>query len=400
MEEKAGQGRRELGKRAVREMSEPGRAANGKRLLYLIGSKDPGGAEKVLSDLAVNFQGKGYGVTVAHLGNPWLSRELEKTGIREICLPFANWYSAHRTEWLFVLHLMDFFKAQAFDLVHAHLFGMILYASIAGRALKTPVLGTIHDKYYFREREHRRLAYRIVQILGCKLVTVSEDIKEDLSRRWGVKRDKIVTVPNGIDLTAFDRSVDRARKRREFGLAPDDLVAICVGRLVKMKGHSILVEAAKKVVNQNRKIKFLVVGDGPEREELGKRTSTEGIAENVIFTGLRDDVPELLLASDLFVQTSYTEGLSCTVLEALGAGCPAVVTDVGGNKEIIRDGKEGYLIPIADPSGLEKKILSLAESPEVRAELGKNARERAKTFSLGSMVQNYEHLYLDLFPSR
>ena len=199
-----------------------------RKLLYLIGSKDPGGAEKVLLELAVSFQLKGYDVTVGHLGNSWLSNEFKKHGVNDVCFRFSNLYSSHKTEWMFVLNLMKFIRAHHFDLIHAHLFGMILYSSIAGKILRVPVLGTIHDKYYFMEKEHRRLAYKIIQMLGCRLVTVSEDIKDDLSRTWRIKRDEVATLYNGIDFTAFDRSIDRNRKRKEFGLREEDVVVISV----------------------------------------------------------------------------------------------------------------------------------------------------------------------------
>jgi glycosyltransferase involved in cell wall biosynthesis len=378
-------------------MGNLGREGNRKRILYLIGSKDPGGAEKVLLELAVSFQLKGYDVTVGHLGNSWLSNELNKHNIRHVCFRFSNLYSSHKTEWMFVLNLVKFIRAHNFDLIHAHLFGMILYSSIAGRILKVPVLGTIHDKYYFMEKEHRRLAYKIIQMLGCGLVTVSEDIKDDLSRTWRIKRDEIATLYNGIDFKAFDISIDRNKKRKEIGLKKEDIVVISVGRLVKMKGHSMLISTGKNIVKQNGKIRFVIVGDGQERKELEEMTVDEGISGNVIFTGHRDDVPELLLMSDIFVQTSYTEGLSCTIIEALGAGCPVVVTDVGGNKEIISNGKQGYIVPITNPTALEGRILALANNYGLRAELGKNAKQTARRFSLELMIKNYEQLYLNLF---
>ncbi len=368
-----------------------------KKILYLIGSKDPGGAEKVLFGLAQNFHLKGYDVTVGHLGNPWLSQELKEHGIRDVCFRFGNQYSSHKTEWMFVLNLAKFIRAHAFDLIHAHLFGMILYSSIACRILRTPVLGTIHDKYYFMEKEHRRLAYKIIQLLGCKLVAVSEDIRDGLSGRWGIKRDEIVTVYNGIDLAAFDMRIDRDRKRRELGLTEEDVVVISVGRLVKMKGHSMMMSAGRNVVRRESKIKFVIVGDGPERKELERMSVTLGLSKNVIFTGHREDVLELLLMADIFVQTSYTEGLSCTIIEALGAGCPAVVTDVGGNREIISNEREGYLFPITSPKTLEEKILVLAHNNQLRLELARNARLAAKKFSFESMTGNYEELYLNLF---
>lgn len=371
-----------------------------KSILYLIGSKDPGGAEKVLFELALNFQLKGYDVMVGHLGNSWLSDKLMKHDIRNICFDFSKLYYSHKTEWIFVLNLVKFIRSNGFDLIHAHLFGMILYSSIAGRILRIPVLGTIHDKYYFMEREHRRLAYKMIQMLGCRLVSVSRDIKDNLSQKWGMKADKIEVLYNGIDLGAFGVGLDKNAKRREVGLNGKDIIVISVGRLVQMKGHPILIRAGKNVVRQNRRVKFLIVGDGPEKQKLERMALDEGISENIIFAGHRDDVPELLLMSDIFVQTSYTEGLSCTIIEALGAGCPVVVTDVGGNKEIINNGKEGYLVPTTNQTLLEERILALAENHKLRTEQAENAKRTARKFSSKLMINNYERLYLSLLNQR
>jgi glycosyltransferase involved in cell wall biosynthesis len=105
-------------------------------------------------------------------------------------------------------------------------------------------------------------------------------------------------------------------------------------------------------------------------------------------------VGELLMMSDIFLQTSLSEGLSCTVVEALAAGCPAIVTDVGGNREIVTDGVEGYVVALGDDSALESRVLALAEDEALRAALGNRAGARAReAFSLGAMIDNYERLY-------
>ncbi len=391
--------RRDLVERS-RKVGGTAREKTKKNILYLIGSKDPGGAEKVLVELASNFQLRGYDVTVGHLGNPWLTNELMKHNIHNICFNFSKFYYSHKTEWLFILNLAKFIRAHAFDLIHAHLFGMILYSSIAGKILKIPVLGTIHDKYYFMEREHRRIAYRIIQMLGCRLVSVSKDIRDNLSQKWGMKAEEIEVLYNGIDPEDFDVSLDRNAKRREVGLNGEDVIVISVGRLVHMKGHSILIRAATNIVRQNKRVKFLIVGDGPEKEELKQLAEGEGISESVIFAGHRDDVPELLLISDIFAQTSHTEGLSCTVIEALGAGLPVVVTDVGGNKEIINNGNEGYLVPTTNQTVLEERILALAENDKLRTEKAENAKGTAEKFSSKFMISKYEQLYLNLLNPR
>jgi glycosyltransferase involved in cell wall biosynthesis len=274
---------------------------------------------------------------------------------------------------------------------------MILYSSIAGKLLNIPVIGTVHDKYYFMEKEYRRLAYKLTQMLGCTIVTVSEDIKNNLSLRWRIKGDDIITIYNGTDLSVFDRRFDENGKRKRLGLGKDDIVVISVGRLVKIKGHASMLKAVKNIIEQNEKVKFLIVGDGPERATIEEIVKSEGIDRHIILTGHREDINELLKVSDIFVQTSLSEGLSCTIMEAIASGLPVVGTDVGGNKELLTHGREGYLVPVGDRRAFEEKVIALANDRNLRARLARNARQKAeRKFPLETMVGKYENLYQGL----
>lgn len=369
----------------------------GKKLLYLIGSTDPGGAETVLVDLARSFDSRGYDITVGHLGNEWVEEMLARIGIESVRLEFARYYHSHLTEWLFVARLFGFIRRRRFDLIHAHLFGMILYSSLASFIARKPVIGTIHDKYYFAEKRYRRRAYRVIRSLGCRLVGVSHDIGRELALGSGLKQDDVLCIHNGVDLSAFDPAPDRARKRAEFGFDQDEIIVTSVGRLVRVKGHSSAIRAAREIVRKNLKVRFLIVGEGPEGTNLKKQAADAGLSKHVIFAGHRDDVSEILKMSDIFLQTSVSEGLSCTVVEALAAGCPAVVTDVGGNSEIVTDGREGYVVDFGDDAAIQARVLALANDAVLRAELSARAVDRARAgFTLRTMIERYERLYEEM----
>ena len=369
----------------------------GRKLLYLIGSTDPGGAETVLVDLARGFASRGDDVTVGHLGNDWLEEELARHGIESVRLGFSRYFHSHLTQWFFAVLLFRFIRRGGFDLIHAHLFGMILCSSVAGLFARRPVVGTIHDKYYFSEKRHRRWAYRVFRSLGCRLVGVSHDIIRELIPGSGLSEDDVLCIHNGTDLGAFDAALDRSRKRAQFGFGDDEIVVTSVGRLVKIKGHSSAIRAGREIVRKNPRIRFLLVGEGPEEANLKKQVADLGLIDHVVFAGHRDDVSELLKMSDIFLQTSLSEGLSCTVVEALAAGCPAIVTDVGGNREIVTDGAEGYVVELGDDSAIEARVLALAEDQELRAALSNKAWETARAaFSMGKMLDNYERLYEEL----
>jgi len=148
--------------------------------------------------------------------------------------------------------------------------------------------------------------------------------------------------------------------------------------------------AVKSCLNNNELIsKLLVVGDGPERNNL-KHLAGNGVH----FLGNRSDVPDILRAMDIFTLPSINEGISNTILEAMATGLPVVATNVGGNSEIIDDGKTGQLVPSADPVALSSALSEYINSPELRASHGSQGRIRAKTqFSVEKMVSEYESVY-------
>jgi glycosyltransferase involved in cell wall biosynthesis len=167
-----------------------------------------------------------------------------------------------------------------------------------------------------------------------------------------------------------------------------------VGRTVPVKDYNTLLHAFSTIVKDNRNIRLMIVGDGPEDSSLKELAKSLSIADYVIFTGNRDDVPALLSAMDVFCLSSIREGLSNTLLEAHAAGLPSVVTETGGNAEIVKAGITGYLVPVGDVDAMGSAMRCLATDDAKRQELGAAARRRAAArFSLDAMVGNYEELY-------
>jgi len=366
------------------------------RILYLIGSRDPGGAEKVLIDLSVYFQSKDFIVTVGHLGNEWLSNQLYEKKIHNLILPFSNDYFSHKTELFFIRKLLRFVKHYRFDLIHSHLFGMILYGSVVGKFARIPVIGTIHDKYYFSEKAYRGLAYKATDLLGCKLVTVSKDIKNALSMSSKIGKDRIRCIYNGAKLECSNITVNRNNERHSLGFTPDDFIIISVGRLAKIKAVERILHAGFRLVAENDKIKFLIVGDGPEKHNLLDLVNKSGFGSNFVFTGHRNDVNELLGISDMLIQLSLSEGLSCTIIEAITMGLPIVASDVGGNSEIVENGKEGFIVKDGDIAEVVNKIRQISDNVTLRKRLSMNARNTAvKFFSHQKMFYEYEQLYVE-----
>lgn len=190
----------------------------------------------------------------------------------------------------------------------------------------------------------------------------------------------------GIDVERF------ARARPV--LAHDGRLVGNVGRLAEQKGQGFLIDAAPRVLERHPDVRFVIVGDGELRTELEQRASSVGIADRFLFTGARDDVPELLASLDVFALPSLFEGLCYAVIEAQAAGVPVVATPVGGVRETVVPGETGVCCVPGDPVSLADGIVWLLEHPEEARRMAGNARSRvAERFSERRMVDETLALY-------
>jgi len=219
-------------------------------------------------------------------------------------------------------------------------------------------------------------------------ICVSRDMEIWLKEKIKVKRP-LSQIYNGIDTRTFAPDGSKNRNRSKFGLAEKDIVIGVVGRLDPIKNHAVLFKSFEQLNIENPDAKLLVVGDGPERKSL-ERLAGSGVH----FWGNRTDVPDILRTMDIFTLPSINEGISNTILEAMATGLPVVATNVGGNSEIIDDGKTGQLVPSDDAAALAAALSVYINSPELRASHGSQGRVRAKKlFSVDKMVSEYESVY-------
>jgi len=201
-----------------------------------------------------------------------------------------------------------------------------------------------------------------------------------------------VAICNGVDTHRF-RPGGRQVARAALGIGPERIVVGTVGRLDPVKDQVGLLRAFSRVVDDSR-VLLLIAGDGPCRAELETTVSALGLDGRVRLLGERDDVPSVLAAMDVFVLCSIAEGISNTILEAMATGLPVVATRVGGNPELVVDGKTGCLVEPRSPAALAASLRRYFEDPRLLAQHGGSARALAVAgFSLERMVGAYEQLY-------
>jgi glycosyltransferase involved in cell wall biosynthesis len=362
------------------------------KVAHFIDSHDPGGAETVIVEICRRVEAYGYMPEVYHFGNPWLEEKCREYDIPALFVPGHRWFTSASTLPLFILNFVRFLRKQRVDILHSHLFGAVTGASFAAYLARIPHMGTVHDIYTIEEKKERIRYIRVASFLGTRLVTVSHQMKQYLSSLGKFRNGALQTIVNGVDLDKFSLSVNR-NAYPELDLNPGDIVLVCVGRLEEIKGHDILLTALAKIESKNQ-VKLLIVGDGPRRNEIERQIDKENLQNNVRLLGHREDVPALLNLSDCFVLSSRSEGLSCSIIEAMAAGLSIVASDVGGNSELVANGVNGYLVPPDNPEVLSMRLQSVINDAARRRKFGQMSLKRVRDYySIDIMINKYVDNY-------
>jgi glycosyltransferase involved in cell wall biosynthesis len=229
----------------------------------------------------------------------------------------------------------------------------------------------------------------------CVLVN-ADAIRETLISQ-GYRPDNIAVIRNAIAPSKTVTIDQGCGIREELGLTPSAPVVMVLSRLNRMKGVQYFLDAASMVAAKLPETRFLIVGDGEIRQELEDSAARLGLADRIVFTGFRTDIPRLLSEVNLSVLPSLSEGLSNTLLESMAAGVPVVATRVGGNPEIIEDGVSGLLVPPKDSAMLATAMITLLGNPALASSFGAAGKHRiAEVFSLQRSVREIERLYQKL----
>ena len=227
--------------------------------------------------------------------------------------------------------------------------------------------------------------------------TNSQQVASALSGQGLLSESKVRVIPNGVDMAAFAASPDmRCRVRGELKLGPKEFVWVAVGRLLPQKDYPTLLRAFQPLANASARL--LIAGRGPLLESLQRQAEQLGIAPQVMFLGVRDDVAELLAAADGFVLSSAWEGMPNVVMEAQAAAKPVVATNVGGVSELVEGEKSGFLVPPENSGALSQAMLRLMVLPEEqRHKMGVSGRDHvAAHYSVGAMADRWMALYRQL----
>ena len=293
----------------------------------------------------------------------------------------------------------DAVKRHDVDLLHAHQYTPFFYAAASRRLGATPpLIFTEHGRHYPDRRSIKRVvANRLLLRRRDRVTAVGEFVRQALTANEGIKAKRIEVIHNGIDPQQFavdGQAEARSRVRRELGLADNQPVALQVARFHPVKDHATAVRAMAHAVQSLPDAVLLLAGEGDDQPKIELLANELGIADHVRFLGLRRDVPDLMAAADVFVLSSLSEGISVTLLEAMGCARAIAATDVGGNSEVVAHGTTGLLSPRGDATALGENLLRLLRDGALRTEMGAAGRRRLlEMFTQQRMHDAYAALY-------
>jgi len=295
--------------------------------------------------------------------------------------------------------LKKIMKSENFDAVHCHSpMGGVL-ARLAAKSIGlSPVIYTAHGFHFYdgAPRKNWLIYYNVEKYLSKFTDTIVTINKEDYSRAKTFKAKSVIAVPGiGVDSSKFDNvKVDRNKKREELGIPEGAIVLLTIGEMIKRKNHETALKALAKLKNHN--YIFLICGRGELESHLKDLAVNLGIEDKVRFLGFRNDIPEICIASDIFVFPSYQEGLPVSVMEAMSAGLPIVASRIRGNTDLIQDGNGGFLHEPDDYLEFAKSIDKVIEDENLRTKMSVRNKEEVKKYDKQVVKDRMRALYENL----
>ena len=373
------------------------------KVLQLIHNPGITGPGRIVQGLAKYIDRQGFALDVLCPEKGILPEDLRKNGTRII--PLVSWNILDIGNFL---RLKKTIQKEGYHLFHIHSGQLNAFAKIMAKSLGIPgVILTEHlavpDHGWIKNKlklSLHLLLHRFSDFLVDKVIAVSETARDAFILRQNINPRKVETVYNGVDLEeAQVEEIDRNKIKAEWGIPADSPVLAVVGRLNPEKGQKIFIMACREIAKDYPQARFMLIGNGPEREKLEKLIEESGLKEKFVLTGFIKDIAPVFKIIDIVVQPSFEAGESfgLTVAEAMAKAKAVIVSDIGCFKEIISDGKDGLLFPAGDYLALAQDIRLLLGNPGLRNALGLEAQNTIKKkFDIRITVRQTEEVYKKL----
>lgn len=360
------------------------------RVLHLIETGGPGGAESVFATLIARQVAAGDTAIGAVPYDGWLAQNLRSRGREPIITPSSGAF-----DWRYLRRIAGLIRQHRIDVLCAHLFGAAVYGSALSSYLRMPLVSVLHGVSDF-DRDQRFAGVKSWLVgRSDKIVFVSESLRATLVSRLRIPAQRTEVIYNGVDTTALTPQPNQELHER-LNLPADSIVIGSVGNVRPAKGYDVLLDVARIVCEQDRRVHFVIAGQPQEplQSALEKQRADYRLDERVHFVGMHNDIHEFMNGLDIYLLTSTSEGFSIACVEAMACGLPIVATRCGGPEEILAHDTTGLLVGNAQPAQISEALFKLIATPSLRSALATNARQHAiSRFSVERMVDSYRTLF-------
>lgn len=370
-----------------------------RKVLHLVSSTGLYGAETVILNLSKEMQHSSFSPVVGMICEDKDTLPQIGTAAQELGLETATFYSSNRFDVLCVKNIHNYLEKNNISIVHSHGYKPSILSYLPCRLLNKPLIITCH--LWFNIDDNKLKLYHKIETMVMKkipaVIGVSNEICNELITA-GVDKDNVHCIFNGIDLSNY-RQYPMSETNRvftELGIQKDEFVIGSIGRLHEQKAFHYVLEAVDLLKRKNNalKLKCVVFGDGPLREELKGKCSRLGLQKVVQFPGFREDILNLLDFMDVFVISSVDEGLPMVLLEAMAKKKAIISTPVGAINSVLTHEKDALLFEVGDVQTLARYIDLLQKEPALRNRIAQQAYQRfKKDFSAKIMTSRYIDLY-------
>lgn len=357
------------------------------------------GAESVILSICKNIDKEKFNCVICCFKDSRIDEITLIDETKKINIPGEIIKQSFRFDLSAIFKLKVLLNKYNIDILHCHDYKANFIGLLTSLLRKVRLVTTLHG---WRKVGGREKFYEFIDSIAIKcfhqVVAVSQNIKENFPENRLLQK-KITVVHNGVAEDYFGTKVIDKEYKKNLGISEDMNVIGTVGRLSKEKGQNYLIEAAGEILNVFPNTIFIIAGDGPFKENLLHTASSVDLEKHIIFTGLLSpyEIKKIYSLIDIFILPSLTEGICLALLEAMAMGIPVIATAVGGNPEVVDNGKAGFLVPPADSTAIAKVVIELLKDKNKYgffSTAGKNFVK--KEFSCNKMVKEMEEVYKKL----
>jgi sugar transferase (PEP-CTERM/EpsH1 system associated) len=356
------------------------------KVMQVVYTLEPGGSENLSRDIILGLDQDTFNSSICALaGGGALEGELKKERVPCYVMNRRSGFDKS-LPW----RLYQVFRRDRVDIVQTHHLGQLLYSVFGARMVGARLIHVEHECYTLQSHKAQR-RLRWLSRWCDTVVGVSEAVSDFLRKEVGIPSNKVVTILNGVDCQRFAPRYFSTRD--EAGFSAKDVLIGTVARLEPEKDLFVLLDAFHRVRRLCSNAKLVIVGDGSLKGSLEQRTSHLGLEKDVLFLGWRSDIPAVLGLFDIFVLSSFEEGLPLVILEAMAAAKPVVATAVGSIPDVVTS-DTGFVVPRRDAEGLAGALQTLVLDPALRQTLGRAGRILVESrYNLHDTVKGYQRLY-------